>query len=278
MTTTDIMVPTQWRIADRWEETYDVFSFSLEPVEEGIEVRFEPGQFNMLYAFGAGESAISISGDSRQNRNRLVHTVRRVGTVTDALSRLEEGDSLGVRGPFGTPWPMDSLKGKDILFIAGGIGLAPLRPAILYALNESEAFGKLSVLSGSRSPSDALYLGELEEWRATGKIDCLITVDHAHGIWHDHVGVVTKIIQKADFDPGNAAALVCGPEIMMRYASNELKNSGLAEECIYVTLERNMKCAAAFCGHCQLGPEFICKDGPVFRYDRVAFWLSQREV
>ena len=278
MTTADVMVPTQWRVADRWEETYDVFSFALEPTEIGVEAKFEPGQFNMLYAFGTGESAISISGDPRKGDGRLVHTVRRVGTVTDALFRLEEGDSIGVRGPFGSPWPMDALKGKDILFVAGGIGLAPLRPAILHALNDHQAFGKLSVLSGSRSPSDALYLGELSEWQASGNIECLLTVDHAVGDWHDHVGVVTKLIRKANFDPDNAVALVCGPEIMMRYASIELKNSGLAEESIYVTLERNMKCAAAFCGHCQLGPEFICKNGPVFRYDRVAFWLSQREV
>lgn len=272
------MVPIQWRVAERWEETYDVFSFALEPVEDGIDARFEPGQFNMLYAFGTGESALSISGDSDVSSNRLVHTVRRVGTVTDALFRLDEGDSVGVRGPFGSPWPMDALKGKDVLFIAGGIGLAPLRPAILHALNQNKAFGKLSLLSGSRSPSDVLYLKEIQKWRDSGDIDCLITVDHSEGLWHEYVGVVTKLIQKADFDPGNAAALICGPEIMMRYACNELRNCGVPEESIYVTLERNMKCAAAFCGHCQLGPEFICKDGPVFRYDRVAFWLSQREV
>ena len=278
MIATDIMVPTQWLVVDRWEETYDVFSFALEPAQQGIEARFDPGQFNMLYAFGTGESAISISGDSEAGNDRLVHTVRRVGTVTDALFRLDKGDAVGIRGPFGNPWPMGALKGKDILFVAGGIGLAPLRPAILYALNHSEEFGKLSVLSGSRSPSDVLYSAELEEWRASGNIECLITVDHAEGDWHDHVGVVTKLIRMADFDPENSVALVCGPEIMMRYASIELKNSGLPEDSIYVTLERNMKCAVAFCGHCQLGPEFICKDGPVFRYDRVAFWLSQREV
>lgn len=274
----DVMVPTQWRVRERWQETHDVFSFVLEPAEPGREVLFEPGQFNMLYAFGVGESAISISRAPRNGTPGLVHTVRRVGTVTDALSRLVEGDSVGVRGPFGSPWPMNSLQGKDILFIAGGIGLAPLRPAILYALNQRNAFGNLSLLAGSRSPNDVLYPDEIDDWQASGDIDCLVTVDHAEGSWRDHVGVVTKLIQKAKFDPANAVALICGPEIMMRYATIELRKSGLSEESIYVTLERNMKCAAAFCGRCQLGPEFICKDGPVFRYDQVSFWLSQREV
>lgn len=278
MKTKDVMLPSQWWIKERWEETRDIFSFALEPADGNIKVKFEPGQFNMLYAFGAGESAISISNAPEAGSARIVHTMRRVGTVTNALSRLAEGDSVGVRGPFGSPWPMNDLRGKDILFIAGGIGLAPLRPAILYALNKKDEYGNLSLLSGSRSPDDVLYQVELKEWQDSGDIDCLITVDHAEGVWHEHVGVVTKLIQKATFDPSNAVALICGPEIMMRYAIMELRNSGLPPESIYVTMERNMKCAAAFCGHCQLGSEFICKDGPVFRYDRVAFWLSQREV
>jgi NAD(P)H-flavin reductase len=271
------MIPAAWRVADRWDETHDTFSVALEPPDGTPPMRFAPGQFNMLYAFGAGESAISISGDPTKT-GRLTHTIRRVGTVTGALANLRTGDQLGLRGPFGTPWPMDALRGRDLVFVAGGIGLAPLRPAICHALAHRAGFGRIVILAGARSPADVLFAAELERWNALDGVECRITVDRADESWKGSVGVVTTLIPKAGVDPARAAALVCGPEIMMRYTAAELRKCGLTEQHIFITMERNMKCAIALCGHCQLGPEFICKDGPVYRLDRIAFWLAQREV
>jgi len=276
--TPDAMTPAPWRVADRWPETEDTFTLSLEPGDGVDPMPFLPGQFNMLYAFGTGESAISISGHPFATDGRLVHTIRRVGNVTTALDQLQPGDQLGVRGPFGAAWPMDNIRGHDLVFVAGGIGLAPLRPAIYHALTRRDDFGKIVILVGARSPQEVLYPGELDEWRSHDDVECRITVDRAGEGWTRNVGVVTKLIPRANFDQDNAAALICGPEIMMRYTAAELRKRGLADDQILVTMERNMKCAVAFCGHCQLGPEFICKDGPVFRYDRIAFWLNHREV
>ena len=271
------MIPACWRVLDRWDETHDTFSFLLEPPKGALTMRFLPGQFNMLYAFGAGESAVSISGDPGTD-GKLMHTIRRVGTVTSLLANLRPGDNVGLRGPFGTPWPMDALRGSDLVFVGGGIGLAPLRPAICHALTHREDFGRIVILAGARSPADVLFAAELEKWNTLDGVESRITVDRADEAWEGSVGVVTKLIAKADFDPARAAALVCGPEIMMRYTAAELRKRGLTDESIFITMERNMKCAVALCGHCQLGSEFICKDGPVYRFDRIAFWLGQREV
>lgn len=272
------MLPAAWRVADRWDETHDTFSLALEPDPGAAPTPFAPGQFNMLYAFGTGESAISISGDPSAPANRLIHTIRRVGIVTSALARLRPGDRIGLRGPFGSPWPLSELHGRDLIFVAGGIGLAPLRPAIYHALSHRSDFGRIIVLAGARTHADVLYAAELERWSALDGVECRLTVDRSDDTWTGSVGVVTKLIPKAGFDPQSAAALVCGPEIMMRYTAAELRKSGLTDDRIFITMERNMKCAVALCGHCQLGPEFICKDGPVYRFDKIAFWLAQREV
>lgn len=274
----DPMLPVPWRVADRWDETRDTFSFLLEPAQPQAPFRFLAGQFNMLYAFGTGESAISLSGDPNADDGRLIHTIRRVGAVTSALSRLSPGSSLGLRGPFGNPWPMEALRGRDLVFIAGGIGLAPLRPAILQALANRGDYGRIHILVGARAPEDALYLEQLKEWNGQDRVNCQITVDRAGEDWTGRVGVVTKLIPMANLDPSNTVALICGPEIMMRYTAIELRKLGVTDDRILVTMERNMKCAIGFCGHCQFGPEFICKDGPVFRFDRIAFWFDQREV
>jgi NAD(P)H-flavin reductase len=278
MINVDPMIPNPWRVVNRWEETRDVFSLQLEPVEAKEPLLFAPGQFNMLYAFGAGESAISISGDPNDKCGLLTHTIRRVGNVTAALSRLQKGDQIGLRGPFGNPWPMHDLHGRDLVFIAGGIGLAPLRPAIYHALSHRSDYGRIVVLAGAREPGDILFAAELDQWKALEGVESRLTVDRAEDGWTRSVGVVTRLIPKAEFDPANVAALICGPEIMMRYTRTELRNRGVTDDRIFVTMERNMKCAVAFCGHCQLGPEFVCKDGPVFRFDRIAFWFAQREV
>jgi len=266
------MTPEPWVVAERWSETRDTFSLALEPPSASWS--FRPGQFNMLYAFGRGESAISISGDPGDS-NRIIHTIRRVGAVTRALGELKPGDMVGVRGPFGTSWPVEEARGRDLVLVAGGIGLAPLRPAALAALAQREQFGRVVLLLGARTPSDILFSGQLDEWRE--RMEVIVTVDQALLEWKGHVGVVTTRIGPARLDPARTVALICGPEIMMRFTVAELRQLGIPGERIFVSMERNMKCAIGFCGHCQYGPEFICKDGPVFRHDRVARWFNLRE-
>jgi NAD(P)H-flavin reductase len=264
----DPMTPRIFTVAARREETGDVFSFDFIPRDGGALPAFAPGQFNMLYLFGRGEVAISISGHAR-DRSRLTHTVRSIGSVTHGFEALAEGASIGVRGPFGTAWPMEEIKGRDILFLAGGLGLAPLRPAILHALSKRGDYGALTLLYGARSPDNLLFQGDLESWRAAPDIDLDITVDHANSDWQGAVGVITKLIARTNIDPARTVALICGPEIMMHFAVEALKKRGMDSAQAYVSLERNMKCAIGHCGHCQLGPEFVCRDGPVFRHDRV---------
>ena len=271
------MLPEPFVVVSRSEETADTFTIALRPADGGVMRPFAPGQFNMLYAFGTGESAISISG-SPEKKDFLIHTIRRVGTVTSALDRLAAGDVVGLRGPFGSAWPMHEVRGRDLIFVSGGIGLAPLRPAILHALAHRSDYGRIVILAGARSAEDVIFHDELHEWMKAPDTEVRLTVDRADASWRHHVGVVTTLIPRARFDASNAAAMVCGPEIMMRFTAVELAKAGLPDERIFVTLERNMKCAVGICGHCQFGPEFICRDGPVFRYDRIRHWFSQREV
>lgn len=237
---------------------------------------FLPGQFNMLYLFGVGEVPISISGDPAR-KDLLVHTVRKVGRVTEAIGRLKKGDSVGIRGPFGTPWPVEESRGDDLLLIAGGVGLAPLRPVIHEVLARRGEYGRFLLLYGARTPADILYKKELQRWRGRFDMYVDVTVDSAASGWRGNVGVVTALIERARFDPFHTTAMVCGPEVMMRFAVRALKEKGLGEERIYISMERNMKCGIGLCGHCQFGPYFVCKDGPVFRYDRIKdlFWRKE---
>jgi NAD(P)H-flavin reductase len=273
----DPMLPAPFVVQRVKRETYDTYTLELKSADPAAQFNFAPGQFNMLYALGAGEVPISISGDPVRPE-ALVHTVRDVGSVTRALCRLKRGGVLGVRGPFGAPWPVEKLAGSDILIIAGGLGLAPLRPALYYLLQHRGEFGNVEVIYGARTPKDLLYPRELERWRGRFDLRVHVTVDQADAAWHTNVGVVTKIIERARFDPPSTAALVCGPGVMMRFTVMELMNHGLTPEQIYLSMERNMKCGIGLCGHCQWGPFFICKDGPVFRYDRVKDWFERREV
>jgi NAD(P)H-flavin reductase len=231
----------------------------------------------MLYAFGVGEAAISISGDPTRPE-RLVHTIRAVGKVSDALAGLKPGDSLGLRGPFGGGWPVEAAVGHDVVIVAGGLGLAPLRPTLYRLMAERQRFGRIVVLCGARSPADILYRKELERWRTHLDIEIEVTVDHAGQDWLGHVGVVTTLIARAAFDPARTVAMVCGPEIMMRFAAVELEKVGVAPEAIYLSMERNMKCAIGHCGHCQFSSDFICKDGPVATYARLGRLLAMREI
>jgi len=274
--TRDPIVPRIARLRSRQREVPGVttLSFELEDSETGA-VHGEPGQFNMLTAFGVGEAAISISG--KIVPGRFVHTVRDVGAVSHALSELRKGDAIGLRGPFGTGWPITENKGRDIVVVAGGVGLAPLRPALYRLLAQRRDFGRIVILCGARHPRDVLFLRELEKWQRNGVAEVEITVDHTTEDWHGHVGVVTKLIANAGLDPAHSTAFICGPEIMMRFAVKALIQAGLGEDALYLSMERNMKCAVGFCGHCQFGPTFICRDGPVFRYDRISklLWIKE---
>jgi NAD(P)H-flavin reductase len=234
---------------------------------------FRPGQFNMLYLPGLGEVAISISGDP-SDYSTVPHTIREAGSVTQALARLGDGATIGVRGPFGSSWPMDACRGKDVLLVAGGIGLAPLRPAIYELLANRDDFGELTLLYGARSPDGLLYPDAYEEWRNAG-LDVQTTVDRAPVAWTGNVGVVTVLLDRLPLKhPDDTLLLTCGPEIMMWHTIQTALRRELAPESVYVSLERNMNCAIGLCGHCQFGPEFLCKDGPVFRYDRVSSILK----
>ncbi|MGA2622898.1 MAG: FAD/NAD(P)-binding protein [Bacteroidota bacterium] len=271
------MVPSLFRIQRVRQETYDTFTLELEPPGEKRTFTFVPGQFNMLYVLGVGEAPISISGDPADS-HVLVHTTRAVGTVTKAMRTLKRGDVLGVRGPFGSTWPVAEAAGNDVIIVAGGIGLAPLRPVIYRILAERERYGKVIFLYGTRTPADILYRRELEQWRSRFDLDVQITVDRAQAGWRANVGVVTTLIPKVAFDPANTIAMVCGPEVMMRFTIQALQKRGLGLKDIYVSMERNMKCGIGICGHCQYGPMFICKDGPVFSYDRIKDLFLIREL
>jgi NAD(P)H-flavin reductase len=271
------MIPLPYRVQQVWRETHDTFTLELQPTDGVPERSFIPGQFNMLYVFGAGEVPISISGDPNL-RAALVHTTRAVGQVTNAMRRLKRGGMLGVRGPFGSHWPVQEAEGNDVVIVAGGIGLAPLRPALYHLLSRREKYGKIVLLYGTRGPSDILYRKELERWRAHLDLDVQVTVDRATDNWRGNVGVVTTLIPRAPFDPLNSTAMVCGPEVMMRFTAQELQRRGIPSENIFVSMERNMQCAVGFCGHCQFGPKFICKDGPVFHYSEIKEWLAKWEI
>jgi len=271
------MAPALYRVENRRRETSDTCTLTLVPAGGSAPSRFLPGQFNMLYVFGRGEVPISISGDPNQPE-MVVHTIRSVGVVTGALIDLKPGQTVGLRGPFGTPWPVKAGYDRNLLIVAGGIGLAPLRPVVYHALANREAYRRITLLYGSRTPNDLLFWKELEKWRARFDFEVHVTVDSARPEWRGNVGVVTRLLRPANLEPENTTAMVCGPEVMMRLTVRDLVQRGIDPDNVYVSMERNMKCAMGFCGHCQLGAEFICKDGPVFRYSRIENLIGVREL
>lgn len=269
------MVPVPHRVRARVQETSDTWTLELEPVNgRGIDGPCRPGQFNMLYAFGVGEVPISISGEAG---GALVHTVRDVGPVTRAICAAEPGAMLGLRGPFGSAWPLEAAEGSDLVVVAGGLGLAPLRSALVSAIGSAEGFRSIHLLYGGREPEQLLYLAEIRDWAARG-LRAGVTVDTASAGWTGDVGVVTKLIDRADFAPAEAVALVCGPEVMMRFAARALAARGVAADRVYVSMERNMKCAVTHCGRCQFGPTFICREGPVMRLEDIGWIFGVREL
>lgn len=273
----DPFLPTPYRVAAVHRELADTVTLDLVPDSGAARPEFVPGQFNMLYAFGVGEVPISVSGPPDRG-SAFVHTVRSVGAVSAALTKLAPGAAIGLRGPYGRGWPVEAAEGGDVVLIAGGLGLAPLRPALYAILGRRARYGRVALLCGSRTPSDQLFRDELERWSEQADLQVLRTVDHADASWHGSVGVVPALVERARFDPARTTAMVCGPEIMMRFSATALVQAGVAASRIHLSLERNMHCAIGLCGHCQFGPDFVCRDGPVTSYERVARALVVREL
>jgi NAD(P)H-flavin reductase len=274
----DFLLEPAWaEITSITPEVEGISTFWLKFIEPSIQksYTFRPGQFNMVYVAGVGEAAISICSDP-ENPSSIGHSIRFVGNVTRAVSRLKVGDVLGLRGPFGTYWPMDELIGKDVFIATGGIGLPPLRPAIYHILHNRDKFGKVTLLYGARSPDQLMYTEEYDTWRKAG-IDIQLTVDHGDQSWTGSVGVVPMWFYQFRIDPHKTAILTCGPEIMIRFVIYEALARRIHPDSIHVSLERNMKCGQGSCGHCQVGPYFICKDGPVFRFDALQPYFNVEE-
>jgi NAD(P)H-flavin reductase len=267
-------VPAPFRVADRRQDTVDTWTLALEPVGDGFAVA--PGQFVMVYAFGVGEVPISVSGPPERPGEPVVLTVRDVGAVTHAICESEPGSVLGLRGPLGNSWPVEAAEGGDVVVVAGGIGLAPLRPVVLHVLAHRDGYQNVWVLYGARTPRDLLYRDELESWRYEIGVD--VTVDAADSSWTGGVGVVPQLIARADVRPEAVSAFVCGPEVMIHFTVEALRERGLPDERIFLSLERNMRCGVGLCGHCQLGPTLICRDGPVYSQAQVAGLMEVREL
>jgi NAD(P)H-flavin reductase len=265
------MAPRPFRVERKSRETYDTWTLSLAPAG-GEPFDVAPGQFTMLYAFGVGEVPISVSGAP------LAQTIRAVGPVTRALCASRPGTVVGVRGPFGTSWPVEQAKGGDLLIVAGGVGLPPVRPALYHALAHRADYGRVILLYGARTPDDIVFRKELEKWRSRMDLEVDVTVDAASGDWRGKVGVVTTLIPRAGIDPGSTAAFVVGPEVMMRFTTRALAEEGLSPERIWLSMERSMKCGVALCGHCQFGPSLICRDGAIYPYPAIEPFLGVREL
>jgi len=238
--------------------------------------RFSPGQFNILTMPGLGESAISISSSPEDTR-RIGHTVRFVGNVTNAIGRLQVGDQIGVRGPFGTAWPMQKAVGQDIVIVAGGIGLPPLRSALYPIMNHRKNYGRVIVLYGARTPQDLQFTREYKQWEESG-VELMVTVDRGDESWQGMVGVVPLLFYRLRLDPLKTIVMTCGPEIMIRFVIFEALARRITPDRIYVSMERNMRCGLGSCGHCQIGPYFVCKDGPVFTYEQLQPYFNVEEL
>jgi len=273
--TADPMLPYTATVRAIRPEAYGISTFSLEYNRSDAPLGFQSGQFNMICLPGFGEVAISICSDPNTPR-MMEHTIRYAGGVTRAIGRLRVGDTVGMRGPYGTPWPMQLAEGKDLMLVSGGIGLAPLRPVILDVLHRRSSFGRVLLLYGGRTPQDLLYTDEFEKWQ-DGGIEMHVSVDRADETWKGQVGVIPMAFYRTRLDHRNTLVFSCGPEIMMRFVIYEAMARRIPKEAIYVSMERNMKCAIGFCGHCQLGPVFICKQGPIFRFSQIESFFGREE-
>lgn len=275
----DSWMPTPARIVSVRNENFNTRTYTLQFVDQDVQkmYRFQPGQFNMVYAPGVGEAAISVSSDCEE-RGTLAHTIRLVGSVTRAIDRIGAGGIVGLRGPFGRGWPLAQLEGKDVVILAGGIGLAPLRPVVYWLLRHRDLYRRVVLLYGCRTSEDRLYSEELETWSNTPSLDLLVTVDNATGDWTGPVGVVTTLMRRIKVNAQRTIVLVCGPRILNRMAAWSFLQLHVPPTQVYVSLERNMNCGFGLCGHCQYGAKFVCRDGPVFCFSEIADTFAVEEI
>jgi NAD(P)H-flavin reductase len=274
--TADAWLPRPFRVAASRRETHDTVTIELESLDGG-GLPFAPGQFTMVGPLGVGDVPISISGHPHRPQ-QLVHTIRDVGGVTRALCQASDGDVVAVRGPFGVGWRISDGIGGDIVIVAGGVGLAPLRSAVIEVVESRQDYGRVSVLYGARTPDDVLFGADLVAWASEADVQVALTVDQGSTAWTGRVGLVTELVDTAKFDPARTLALVCGPEVMMRYVAGKLTARGVPAEWIRLSLERNMRCGLGVCGHCQLREYLICVDGPVLSLNAVRPLLGVREL
>lgn len=272
-------MPVPARILRVREENFNTRTYTLQFQDAEIRrmFRFTPGQFNMVYVPGVGDAAISISSDPTATET-LDHTIRLVGSVTRAIQELDAQTLVGLRGPFGRGWPLAAMEGKDVVIVAGGIGLAPLRPVIYWLLHHRDLFRRVVLLYGCRTPEDRVFAEELEKWDAGGKIHVLVTVDNATGSWTGPVGVVTSLLRRIKVNAERTIVLVCGPKVLNHVAAWNFLQLHVPPDRVYVSLERNMNCGFGRCGHCQYGGKFMCRDGPVFRFSEVADIFGKEEI
>jgi sulfhydrogenase subunit gamma (sulfur reductase) len=265
-----VLTPLPARITAKRPYGPSIYSYRLALVDAGVRPRFDfvPGQFNMVYAPGVGEVAISISSDP--DESELEHTIRIVGRTTEVIDRLQVGDVLGLRGPYGNGWPLQDARWKDVLVVTGGLGCAPVAGAIEYILRRRASYGRITVLHGVKRPADLAYPERFAAWRSQPDVRVLLTSDEPDRHWRDRTGVVTELFDQVEIDPARTVVLMCGPDVMLRHALRFTRARGVPAERVFLSLERNMKCALGWCGRCQLGPFFLCKDGPILRASDVA--------
>ncbi len=271
------MAPVPYRVRNRVVESPDSATLTLVPLGEALRTP-QPGEFMMLYAFGVGEAAISISGDPTVTDGSITHTIRAVGAVSRALHDAEPGTVVGVRGPFGTTWGLAEAAGRDLIMVAGGVGLCPLRPAVLGALAERSRYGKVTLVVGARSRADFVFAAQLEKWAEEPQIELHLIVDAPTHSWSGEVGLVTAPLSRLELNADRTTAFLCGPEPMLRFGAEALVAKDVAAQNIRVSLERNMQCGIGWCGHCQLGPLLLCRDGPVVGYDVARPLLKVKEL
>ncbi|MDA8381937.1 MAG: FAD/NAD(P)-binding protein [Betaproteobacteria bacterium] len=271
----DLHCPEGARIVGRIDESDGIFTLRLRPLASSAAPRFGPGQFNMVYLFGVGEIPISIVSDPESDV-LLDHTIRRVGRVSEGLARLQPGDCVGLRGPYGRGWPMERARGRDVIIVTGGLGCAPTVSVINYIINRRGEFGRLSIVQGVKRAQELIYRDRYEAWRGVPDTRVLLAADEGNGSWPWHVGLVTDLFDELAYEPSRTLAMLCGPEGMMVAAVRRLLRAGLPEEAIFLSMERNMQCALGLCGHCQYGAKFVCTDGPVFAYPELKAWFGTR--
>jgi NAD(P)H-flavin reductase len=269
-------IPFAATVERRVRESPDIFSLWLRPVGESRPFVFSPGQFNMLGLHGIGEVPISIV-ETDAGGELIMHTVRDLGRVTHGLAALREGAALGLRGPYGRGWPLAEACGRDLLFVTGGLGCAPVLSAIQHVLANRRDYGELTVLQGVRHTDDLIWRERYAAWQRAAGVRVLLAADVVETGARDFLrGNVVELFQRLDLVPARTTTMMCGPEVMMLAAVAELRSRGVADTDLWISLERNMHCGAGLCGHCQLGPCFVCRDGPVFQYAEIADWFGVR--